>query len=320
MPEGHGVRKDFTSGQRLHTRGSATFVRRSTDPHQPTQPKPLPRTLRAGSIDGFIRPVPDQQLFAQSTNPKPALPRQTKSKVIKRIGFDNKSAGKIRASRHKRKHASKILLSMAGVLFLLGVGVSLNSLHTNRQAKAQVAVLAKNTADNDENNDDIPDETPPPNDAIATYKVAADLPRLLRIPTIQVGARVKRLGTKPNNELKAPSNVYDVGWYDGSSKPGENGTVLLNGHVSGPNNRGVFYSLNKLKTDDKISIERGDGQVITYKVVQSQIYAYDKVDMAAALTSIVPGKPGLNIITCSGKYDAKTNKFSERLVIFAVQI
>lgn len=331
MPERHG-RSDFASVNRHPARGHATFVSRTPKPAQAVNPSPPHKTFKdfnqprkmlahppagAQSTDGFIKPK-DVKHSAPVKHHQPALPRTEKSQVLNRLTFDPKSGPNRKSRSRRRNYASKALMGMAGLLFLLGIGVSLHSLRTNRQATAQVAVLAKTTSGASDN--EVPDETPLPPDATKTYRVAADLPRLLRIPKIHVEARVKRLGTKANNELKAPASVYDVGWYEGSSKPGENGTVLLDGHVSGPNNRGVFYSLNTLKTNDKLSIERGDGKVLTYIVVKSEIYARDKVDMAAALTSAVPGKSGLNIITCSGKYDARTNNYDERLVVFAVQI
>jgi len=69
-----------------------------------------------------------------------------------------------------------------------------------------------------------------------------------------------------------------------------------------------------------LSIERGDGTVLNYKVVQTQVYHADDVDMAAALTSVDPAKPGLNLMTCSGKVKAGTNEFQDRIVVFTVQI
>lgn len=75
-----------------------------------------------------------------------------------------------------------------------------------------------------------------------------------------------------------------------------------------------------MKADDVIKIERGDGQIFTYKVTGSQVYDNDKVDMAKVMTTSVPGKPGLNLVTCTGRFNVRTNTYEQRVVVFAVQL
>lgn len=343
FPRGATYMRRSVTGKPLHLVGSldsaqeltATTSLSSSEPWKALLPdmdakRPKKREFlheqsKGEIVSEFLQESPKKHLepVANKPEPKPqktpAVPRQSRSQVLHRSSFGPKVVAKTRR-RIRRRHRSSTsvaLVSMAAFLFIIGLGVSFNAWRINRLAKSQVAVLAKNT-DNQQTSD-VPDETEPDSSSAASYNVAADLPRFLRIPKIQVDAKVKRLGVKSDNELKAPSNIFDVGWYDGSAKPGENGTILLDGHVSGPTKRGVFYSLASLKTGDVIDIERGDSQIFHYKVVKSVLYDYDKVDMAAALTSAVPGKPGLNLMTCGGKFDVRTNKFEQRLVVFAVR-
>ena len=56
---------------------------------------------------------------------------------------------------------------------------------------------------------------------------------------------------------------------------------------------------------------------VNFKVVKSQTYDADAVDMAAVLTPVVPGKLGLNLITCTGQLDETGHHYEERLVVFA---
>lgn len=95
--------------------------------------------------------------------------------------------------------------------------------------------------------------------------------------------------------------------------------MLIDGHVHGPIEPGVFADLKKLKPGDEVKIERGDGQIFTYQVVDSKTYPAESVDMGAALRSAQSGRPGLNLITCTGKLDRATNSYKERLVVFTVQ-
>jgi hypothetical protein len=158
------------------------------------------------------------------------------------------------------------------------------------------------------------DETPVPDTDIAAHVVAMDAPRVLRIPKLQLVARIRQVGTTLSNEPIAPKSIFDVGWYEGSSKLGEEGATLLNGHLAGPNKPGIFKTIQTLENGDEMTVERGDKKVFTYVVSRTQEYNGGQIDMSAATNSIVPGKPGLNLLTTLNKYSG-TDK---RLIIFAV--
>jgi sortase (surface protein transpeptidase) len=95
--------------------------------------------------------------------------------------------------------------------------------------------------------------------------------------------------------------------------------MLIDGHISSWTARGVFYGLKELKPGDALQIVRGDGVIFNYLVVKSQTYPASNVDMAAALTPVTPGTPGLNLISCSGDVIPGTSNFNERIVVFAAQ-
>ncbi len=217
----------------------------------------------------------------------------------------------------KKRLVPIAMISMAVILFATGVIIALISLRTNQNVKAQVKVLAKNTSDSEGGaNSGLPAEGNKPN--VDSYKVAAALPRVITIEKLGVKARTLSLSLDKDNALKAPSNIFDTGWYNGSAKPGEAGAMVIDGHVSGPTQKGVFYNIKNLKPGDLIKIERGDGKTYSYKVTGTTAYDADNVDMAKLMTSSVPGKAGLNLITCGGKFNSKTNKFEQRIVVFAV--
>lgn len=249
--------------------------------------------------------------------PRPDLPKQKRSIVLKRH-FAKPQAYTV-ARKHRAHLIPTLLSGMAVVLFVAGILVLINSMRTNHTVKAQVKQLQK--TENDSGiSEGTPSESDPPTAASNTnYRVSPDLPRLLTIEKINVSARIRRVGVSSANVLNAPANIFDAGWYDGSAKPGENGTVVLDGHVSGPTMHGIFYSIGTLKAGDKISIERGDGKSFTYSVTGTQVFDNDKVDMSKVVTSSVPGKSGLNIMTCAGRFNVRTNQFEQRVVVFAVQ-
>jgi LPXTG-site transpeptidase (sortase) family protein len=261
---------------------------------------------------------------------QPARPRQQRSNVLSRQfqpKIHNQTAWKQSPLPKKRSKSQLALISMGVFVFLLGVGVSVQTILVNHNTAQQVAAISK-TVDNGPSTDSASDQddSPPPSTTkpssatIASYTVAPDSPRYIRIPKLDVFARVLRGEVKTNGSLATPNNIHDTAWFNQSAKPGEQGAALIDGHVSGWSSPGVFSGLKKLSVGDQIQIERGDGTLLNFKVVKTKSVAVDKVDMTEALNSAVPGNPGLNLITCNGKVKPGTNQFTERLLVFAVKV
>lgn len=253
--------------------------------------------------------------------PKNIPSRQTRSTVLMRRLV---RANGVRRGRRRFNARGVALSSFAAILFLFGTGVGLLQLHTNKEVKAQVKTLAAQSqvlsdssdSDSDEHSG-LPSEDLPKGN-VSSYKVAPESPKIISISKLGVKARVLRMGLKSNGEIKTPNNIYDTGWFENSARPGELGAVFIDAHVHGPTKPGVFAGIKKLRPGDKIKIERGDGKIFTYSVVKNQLYDKDKVDMGAVLNSAVPGKPGLNLMTCDGHYKADGG-YDKRIVVFAVQ-
>lgn len=167
------------------------------------------------------------------------------------------------------------------------------------------------------------DETPITEEVRAAYTVPADQPRYLSIDKLGIkNARVLAMGTKSNGELNTPVSIFDVGWYTASGKPGRGGTLLIDGHNGGPNVVGVFKYLNQLYAGDQIVIERGDGELFTYEVVENNEISLDDADnyMITAMTSPVPGKEALTLISCIGEWSQTRQTYLSRQFVRAVKI
>ncbi len=276
--------------------------------------RPAPRITVLGSQKAVA-----QHPVVTRPQPKPAFARQTRSTVLMRqvVTPKRKSRNRNRGRHLNVKGAA--LTSLAAILFVFGVGVGITQLNANNKVVVQAKTLAAQTAALSEDGS-LPDGGLPSEDAPkdGNYRAAPDAPKKISIPDLGVHARVIKLGVKANNEVKTPNNIFDVGWFEGSAKPGELGAVFINGHVHGPTQPGTFYGLKKLKPGSKITIERGDGKVFTYSVVKTQSYDKDSVDMGKAFNSIVPGKPGLNLITCDGEFSTNGG-YNKRVLVFAVQ-
>jgi len=215
-----------------------------------------------------------------------------------------------------------MLFGLAALVFIAGAAVSLLALRTNHAAAVQIHTFSAKHPGAVSDGTAPPTETKPAPAAASTYTVPTDQPKQLLIPKIGVNALIKKLGVTAAGDLQAPTSIYDAGWYKDSAKPGSdaaNGAMLIDGHIHGPTLPGVFAKLAKLTPGDKITVVRGDGKSFTYAVVKIQNYDAKTLDMGMTLTSIQPGKPGLNLITCGGSYD-KLGHYDQRTVVFAVQV
>ncbi len=151
------------------------------------------------------------------------------------------------------------------------------------------------------------------------YIVPNTFSRYITIDAIDVHARVVSVGVLKDKRMQSPSNVFDVGWFTKSALPGNDGAVVMDGHISSEKTKGVFYRLKDLKKGDKVKVELGSGKTVSYEVVKSEIQDVDKIDMAKVQKPI-EGKKGLNMISCTGKVIKGTREFDKRIVVFTKQI
>lgn len=167
------------------------------------------------------------------------------------------------------------------------------------------------------------DETMPTEEEVYEYVVAPDRPRYLSIEKLGiVNARVLAIGINPGGELSTPNNIFDVGWYEASGKPGSGGTLLIDGHNGGPNVYGVFKYLPNLAVGDIIVIERGDGEIFRYSVMENVEVSIDESDMymATAMKSPESGRESLTLISCSGEWSNARYTYLSRQFVRAVLV
>jgi sortase (surface protein transpeptidase) len=223
------------------------------------------------------------------------------------------------ALRRKNKLllVSRLVFLAAIIVLLVGIAISYSQHEANKIADRTPPHIQ---AVSNSSPESPPTTEKPKPSAFDAYKVAPDLPRYLFIPKLSIKAMIKPMGVTADNRIEAPRSAYDVGWYNGSAKPGQAGAMFLDGHVSAGRTPGIFYDLKNLIIGDTFTLERGDGQTFTYRVVKAEAYDVDNVDMHAALAPINPAKPGLNLITCTGNVIKGTNNYDKRLVVFTEQL
>lgn len=209
-----------------------------------------------------------------------------------------------------RKIIKWVIWSIIGILFLIFFirVVSFEANYYDSKEGSERAVVE------DDSEEELI-EIEPTREEKQEYTVAPDRPRYLSIEKLgAVNARVLPMGINQKGELGTPNNIFDVGWYVDSGKPGQGGTMVIDGHNGGPHVHGIFKKLPELKEGDIIKIERGDGQVFKYKVVENTEVSLSDSNayMSVASTSPMPGIESVTLISCTGEWSDQQKTYLSR--------
>ena len=216
---------------------------------------------------------------------------------------------KIKGWRKIVKWSLWAILGILLLIFFIRVVAFENSYYSEKEGSERVVI---DTTEEDE--EELVEEKPTESQ-VAEYVVAADRPRYLSIEKIGINkARVLPMGLNSKGELDTPINIFDVGWYEGSSKPGQGGTSIIDGHNGGPHVLGVFKNTPTLVNGDIITIERGDGVVFRYKVVENKEIPLSEADayMRVAAESPESGKESVTLISCTGEWSQQQRTYLSR--------
>lgn len=163
-----------------------------------------------------------------------------------------------------------------------------------------------------------------PQEEVKTHNVPHDQPRYLTVSQLGIKqSRILSVGLDKNNRIGTPVNIYDTAWFNQSGKQGQKEKVIfLDGHNGGPTKDGIFKRLPNLAIGAIIEVERGDGMISNYSVVENYIEpldTFDSVKMQKVLTPI-NNQETLAIISCTGKWIQATRTYTERVVVKATKI
>lgn len=260
--------------------------------------------------------IAEEQVVATTskTDSQPIKKEPTKRPIVFNFDDIDKSnqrhlPAKFKAKKPLYKFVSNSLVVFAVLLLGFGLYVAVSGLITNKAITNVVNAQGNRSAAGGYK------EQKPTDDDLNNYHVAADMPRFIEIPSLGVKARVFSLGVDKKGQMAVPSNIFDVGWYNQSAKPGSlAGASVIDGHVSGPTQPGSFYDLKNVQNGDVITVERGDGKKFSYKVIGKEVQEPNKLDMTKVLVSKDTNKAALNLITCTGKVTG--HEYSQRLVVY----
>jgi hypothetical protein len=152
--------------------------------------------------------------------------------------------------------------------------------------------------------------------ATSSAQFARSAPVRLRAPSIGLDTFFEApLRLNPDKTVEVPDSFEKVGWYEYGATPGEVGPATILGHVDSYKGPAVFYNLRTLSVGDEVSVERADGTTAVFVVEKTE--TYDQDVFPAEKVYGPTDYPALRLVTCSGKYDKKSQKYSHNLVVYA---
>jgi len=291
------------------------------------QKRPVLKTKTVKKIEKTVLPASPAVLpvIANGVTEKLALSAIAKSQSSNSVSF-SKQFNDFRPSTVQNKKKSKwqiAFYSFGMVVFLFAAIVSIQTMLTNNEAIEQINVLGEQTFTKDEQGvtegtGSNPAEQEISASAIAQYSVSPELPRYLRIPEIDVYARIKHTGIDKDGSVDAPRNIHDVSWFkEGTVPGGDVGASLLLGHTSGWSGPGVFKNIGKLTPGNMFEVEKGSGEKILYEVTNVESRPVEDINMGSILGPAVAGEHDVKLMTCSGKYNRDTESYADRTIVYA---
>jgi sortase A len=158
-----------------------------------------------------------------------------------------------------------------------------------------------------------------PDSNISIGSESEKVPVRLQIEKLDVDAEVIQVGLTPEGAVDVPKGPLEAGWYNLGPKPGEVGSAVIDGHYGWKDGKqAIFDELSKLKKGDRIYVTAKDGSVSTFEVRESRTYKAGENPSDVFFSS--DGKAHLNLITCSGSWNANEESYSTRLVVFAGKV
>lgn len=160
-----------------------------------------------------------------------------------------------------------------------------------------------------------------PKKAVVSNEAAAKkkygLPIQLSIPKLKVDAAISYMGLTASGEMDVPPDLVSVGWYKFGTKPGEQGSAVIAGHLEGTEDLGVFIDLDTLRRGDVINVRNDRDKVVSFAVRETRTYRQG--ERPDEIFNKTDGSY-LNLITCSGTWDNAKKRYSHRYVVFADKI
>ncbi|WP_079477980.1 class F sortase [Halobacillus salinus] len=141
------------------------------------------------------------------------------------------------------------------------------------------------------------------------------IPTRIRIPSIDVDAKIESVGVLDNGEMGVPEDPLKAGWFEPGTQPGNRGNAVIAGHVDSKTGPAVFYHLDQMKKGDEFTVTGKDGKEKTYIVQKLESYPQYNSPIEKIFGST--NEKRLNLITCTGEFIRDKGGHQDRLVVYS---
>lgn len=161
----------------------------------------------------------------------------------------------------------------------------------------------------------------PPKQVVRQEKVIEKPPVLalsdqyLVIPKLYINAPIDPLGVTASGEMATSPSLQRIAWYKDGTKPGIIGSAVFAGHYGGPQEIGIFRSLDRLVAGDVVEVRSKDGKSTKFIVYKSATYEVKDVPLQDLFNK--KDSSYLNLVTCVGNWNNQTSTYDKRLVVYA---
>jgi hypothetical protein len=141
-------------------------------------------------------------------------------------------------------------------------------------------------------------------------------PATIQVEKAGIDAQIETLDIV-NGVMANPTGPWVVAWYRQTATLGEQGNVVLAGHVDywnvGPS---VFYNLRDLVAGDIISLAGENGTRYDYAVEWVDTFDIDQLTGGKLAEVVGPtDTPSVTLITCGGEFDYVNGEYLSRMVV-----
>jgi sortase (surface protein transpeptidase) len=141
-----------------------------------------------------------------------------------------------------------------------------------------------------------------------------DDPKKIIIPELGIDTYIQQVGVDQDKKVAAPDNIFLVGWFNQSQRPGQKGLSVMAGHVTGKNADAIFVKLGQVAIGQRYTVELGSGKQLSYEVTSKQ--TLPEAQSASAIFSQDPQTVSqLNLVTCSGEFNEQTRLYPDRTIV-----
>lgn len=140
------------------------------------------------------------------------------------------------------------------------------------------------------------------------------VPTRLLIPAIALDAEVETVQVLSNGQMGVPGDPERVGILMPWTKAGEPGNAVISGHVDHLTGPAVFYDLKKLSPGDRVIVANRAGTELTFLVTSVETFKTEEAPLQRIFGAT--DSKHLNLITCTGRFNRKTQEHERRLVVF----